>query len=411
MSFDAKVFRVLIASPSDVIDEREITVKTIQEWNDLHSADKQIVLLPLRWETHTSPEFGKRPQEIINRQVVDHCDLVIGIFWTRIGSPTGKKDSGTLEEIDRVATAGKPAMLYFSKVKKEPDDIDLEQLIKLREFKKNTYPKALVENFSSQVEFRDKLSKQIEMQLRTLLTDNEENNGNFESDILLEFTDSKKNIGEDITLKSEYLKLSNVDKLPDYVIDKKNKKEKSSLGVIFGEDKPNKDYYRSLSEYMVTNKLFVPVKFWLKNQGKLGAKDLYIDIKATAADNDVTILSSSQIDLEKPQKVRDHLTFSSSRISYGNSIKIVQDTTSKKEWHISFDLNALQPKREIYPNFQFYVGAKKSTKINFEATIYADSLPETISHSLTIDLNVDVIDVDVFDLLNDLDELPSKNSA
>lgn len=62
MSYEAKVFRVLIASPSDVVDEREIAVKTIQEWNDLNSAERQIVLLPLRWETHTAPEYGKRPQ-------------------------------------------------------------------------------------------------------------------------------------------------------------------------------------------------------------------------------------------------------------------------------------------------------------------------------------------------------------
>lgn len=155
MSYDAKVFRVLIASPSDVTDEREIAVKTIQEWNDLNSPERQIVLLPLRWETHTAPEYGKRPQEVINRQMVDHCDLLIGVFWTRIGSPTGIKESGTLEEIDRVASSGKPVMLYFSKAKKDPDDIDTEQLLKLRDFKKKTYPKALVENFSSQVEFRE----------------------------------------------------------------------------------------------------------------------------------------------------------------------------------------------------------------------------------------------------------------
>ncbi|HCE5206435.1 TPA: DUF4062 domain-containing protein, partial [Vibrio parahaemolyticus] len=55
MAYEAKVFRVLIASPSDVIEEREIAVKTIQEWNDLNSSERQIVLLPLRWETHTAP--------------------------------------------------------------------------------------------------------------------------------------------------------------------------------------------------------------------------------------------------------------------------------------------------------------------------------------------------------------------
>src|SRR5271165_4568869 len=116
MSFAARVFRVLIASPSDVLDEREIAVQTIQGWNDLNSAERQLVLLPIRWETHTAPEYGRRPQEIINRQIVDHCDLLVGVFWTRVGSPTGKADSGTIEEIERVAGLGKPIMLYFSQV-------------------------------------------------------------------------------------------------------------------------------------------------------------------------------------------------------------------------------------------------------------------------------------------------------
>lgn len=140
MSFPARVFRLLVASPSDVAEEREIAVRTIQEWNDLNASERQIVLLPLRWETHSAPEYGKRPQSVINRQVVDHCDLLIGVFWTRVGSPTGAADSGTIEEIERVASTGRPVMLYFSQAKQDPEKLDLDQLSKLREFKKKTFP-------------------------------------------------------------------------------------------------------------------------------------------------------------------------------------------------------------------------------------------------------------------------------
>jgi hypothetical protein len=62
MSFTARVFQLFIASPSDVTDEREIAVSVIQEWNDLRSAHDQLVILPMRWETHSSPEYGTRPQ-------------------------------------------------------------------------------------------------------------------------------------------------------------------------------------------------------------------------------------------------------------------------------------------------------------------------------------------------------------
>ena len=85
MSYESTVYRILIASPSDVEEEREVAARIIQEWNDLNSFNKKIVLLPIRWETHTSPTYGSRPQEIINSQIVNECDLLIGFFWTKIG--------------------------------------------------------------------------------------------------------------------------------------------------------------------------------------------------------------------------------------------------------------------------------------------------------------------------------------
>lgn len=168
MSYESTVYRILIASPSDVEEEREIAARIIQEWNDLNSFNKKIVLLPIRWETHTSPTFGSRPQEIINNQIVNECDLLIGFFWTKIGSPTGEDISGTMEEIKRVSNEGKPVMLYFSKRGKDPSLIDIEQLSKLNDFKKDIYKVALVENFSSTVDFRDKLSRHLEMKIREL---------------------------------------------------------------------------------------------------------------------------------------------------------------------------------------------------------------------------------------------------
>lgn len=114
MAYDAKVFNVMIASPSDVTSEREETRGAIYQWNAVHSNSRKIVLLPVSWETHAFPELGETPQAIINKQVLDKCDLLVGIFWIRIGTSTQDYPSGTVEEIERHMNAGKPAMLYFS---------------------------------------------------------------------------------------------------------------------------------------------------------------------------------------------------------------------------------------------------------------------------------------------------------
>lgn len=420
MAYEAKVFRVLIASPSDVIEEREIAVKTIQEWNDLNSSERQIVLLPLRWETHTAPEYGKRPQEVINRQIVDHCDLLIGIFWTRIGSPTGVQDSGTLEEIDRVAASGKPVMLYFSKALKNPDDIDTDQLIKLRDFKKKTYPKALVENYSGQVEFRDKLAKQIEMQLRNLLSDDGSNiSGKIESDISIEFSpiDSDEGLGQKVKLKTEYLDISGSDVIPDYLNDKKeeeifieNEDGTITSMVMGGGSRANKDYYRDYVDYVSLEKMFTPIDFWLKNLGNLGAKDLFIDLQIYSENDTFKILSSDNFGLTLPSKNRKR-GVSISRRSYDSRISLKKVEGKENTWNGTFELNALQPKREICPNASVYIGAKSSCKALFEATIYADSLPEPIRHKLEVELDVDVRQISALELLEQGDVLPTEKSA
>lgn len=391
MAYEAKVFRVLIAFPSDVIEEREITVKTIQEWNDLNSHERQIVLLPLRWETHTSPQYGKRPQEIINKQIVDHCDLLIGIFWTRIGSPTGEKDSGTLEEIERVVESNKPVMLYFSKIKKEPDEIDLEQLSKLRDFKKNTYEKALVENFSSQIEFRDKLTKHIELELRKLIDDGSKG-GSLISNIILEFYDlkRKKNLGTNYILDIKHLELNNFDKIPDY---KSNNKEKEQFPWF----EENSDYYRDYAKYYMNKTSFTAFDFWLSNIGMLGAKDLYIDMVISTDSEGVKLFSNSKFDIEKPSK--DNNSDFKFNIENSRDNIIVTPNENKKEWKVSFELNALQPKREICPNSILNISASKSAEINIVAQIYADSLPEPITHNLKIKLNVENIIEDSCDFL------------
>ena len=80
MSYGANVFNVMIASPGDVASERSIIRDVIYEWNAVHSNLRKIVLLPIGWESHSSPEMGASPQSIINRQILLKCDLLIGVY-------------------------------------------------------------------------------------------------------------------------------------------------------------------------------------------------------------------------------------------------------------------------------------------------------------------------------------------
>ncbi|TWH92986.1 hypothetical protein IQ17_07075 [Bradyrhizobium daqingense] len=111
MTFNAQIFWVFIASPSDLTEERERNAATevINDWNAKHAFAEGVVLLPVRWETHARPQGGSRPQRAINAQLVSKCDILLGMFWTRVG--TSVAESGTIEEFDRFVAASKPALL------------------------------------------------------------------------------------------------------------------------------------------------------------------------------------------------------------------------------------------------------------------------------------------------------------
>lgn len=110
--------------------------------------------------------MADRPQGIINEQVVKSCDLVIGAFWTRLGTPTGLEDSGTVEEIKWFLKQGRPVMLYYSEAPVPRNKIDTKQLDKLEEFKKSIRDKGIQEQYESVEDLKSKLSRQLTIVMR-----------------------------------------------------------------------------------------------------------------------------------------------------------------------------------------------------------------------------------------------------
>ncbi len=165
MSYSAEVFNVMIASPGDVDAERGIVREVLAEWNAIHSANQKIVLLPMGWESHSSPEMGAEPQALINQQILQKCDLLVGIFWTRIGTATGEYASGTVEEIERHVASGRPAMLYFSSKPVVLDTVQPEQYAKLKAFKESCRSRSLYESYETLTEFHTKFNRQLQLKI------------------------------------------------------------------------------------------------------------------------------------------------------------------------------------------------------------------------------------------------------
>ena len=169
MAFDAKVLRVLIASPGDVGEERNVIPEIVNEWNAINSVISKVVLMPVKWETHSAPLMGDRPQAIINKQLVRDCDVLVGVFWTRVGTNTGVAISGTAEEIEQFVEMKKPVMLYFSQSPIEPDKIDVTQFTTLKTFKEKMRLQGLTESYNGIPDFRQKFSRQLSINIGNLI--------------------------------------------------------------------------------------------------------------------------------------------------------------------------------------------------------------------------------------------------
>jgi hypothetical protein len=141
-----QLYRVFVASPQDCNAERQRLDKVIHEMNLAHEYAGGIRLELIGWETHSFPEFGSDPQAVINAQIGMDYDVFIGLLWSRIGTPTPRYISGTIEEFNRAYQKWQDSpesvqlMIYFKDEPVSPSQLVLEQIAQIQKFKAELPP-------------------------------------------------------------------------------------------------------------------------------------------------------------------------------------------------------------------------------------------------------------------------------
>jgi hypothetical protein len=154
MKTNIRVLKISLCGPSDVSREIKIAKEVITDWNTKHSDALNLYLKHQHWATDATPDLADRPQGVIDRQMIDDADIVVAIFWTRFGTPTGVAGSGTEEEIRRGITLGKRVMVYFSDLEPIPPQSDFSQLTQVNAFREHLLAKGLCWSFTSRKDFR-----------------------------------------------------------------------------------------------------------------------------------------------------------------------------------------------------------------------------------------------------------------
>lgn len=166
------LFRVFVGSPSDVVEEHEIIRGQIEQWNRDHGPLTRARVEYTNWRTHSHPEAGDRPQALLNKQVVDKSDIVVGIFNVRFGSPTGKADSGTEEEIRRSMKNGKTVMVYFANLPLPRRRKERDESVKVEKFKRKLGQSALYHTYTDMTAFEDAFRQHLAAAMNDLLEKN-----------------------------------------------------------------------------------------------------------------------------------------------------------------------------------------------------------------------------------------------
>ena len=164
----AQKINIAIASPGDVKEERQAVHSVFNRWNDRHDDE---FLHAIVWETASVPALGGNPQSILNPRIIDRSDLLIAIFWHRLGTPTDKAESGTVEEIYEFIGQKGPqrVMLYFCS-RDIPSSVDASELRRLQKFKDEMRTKGLYHEYGTVEEFERDLYSHLEVKVDQFLT-------------------------------------------------------------------------------------------------------------------------------------------------------------------------------------------------------------------------------------------------
>jgi tetratricopeptide (TPR) repeat protein len=175
MAYQARVLRVVVASPADVRAEREAVRPVLDKLNRTMAADRGLRLEPVYWETDSHPGFHvDGPQGLIDSLLkIEDCDVLIGIFWKRFGTPVKDAGSGTEHEIRLAYECWKAhkrpqIMVYYNQKPCNLKTIpELEQRARVVKFFDQFPQEGLWHSYNGVREFKEHLGTHLENWLRS----------------------------------------------------------------------------------------------------------------------------------------------------------------------------------------------------------------------------------------------------
>ena len=161
MSKKLELVKLTLCGPSDVAKEIDIAKKVIDDWNRLNAEARGLTVKHQHWLSDTYPDASERGQGNVNKLIIDEAQILVAVFWWRIGTPTGEAESGTVEEIRRGIQLGRKVLVYFSDLEPIPTNADKQQVDKLWSFRQELKAKSSCWSFQSRDKFREQFTNHL----------------------------------------------------------------------------------------------------------------------------------------------------------------------------------------------------------------------------------------------------------
>jgi hypothetical protein len=169
MSKQIREYSCLLISPSDVQRERDALTDLVINWNAQIGRALGARVDLVKWESHAVPDMSAEPQEVIDKQLVVDSDFGIAVFWSRIGTPTRKHASGSVEEIYKLAQRGARVLVYLNTSAIPQEALKDDQYRRLQDAKKRFEKDGLIATYSDISQLREKVQLHITSVVSELL--------------------------------------------------------------------------------------------------------------------------------------------------------------------------------------------------------------------------------------------------
>ncbi len=167
-------YNLVISCPSDMNTDRLTVQNAVQIFNEQNAQYRHLYFEVKYWSKDVLFAPGD-PQLTINNSIIKNADLIVALFGTKLGTPTERATSGTIEEIEEMIKAGKQVFVCFSEkditIKGDDTYEQIQSLLKVKEFQKNY--KGLYITFKTDQELIEKLANQLRLYLDSIETHEE----------------------------------------------------------------------------------------------------------------------------------------------------------------------------------------------------------------------------------------------